>query len=147
MKNKPRFVIDTNVLLVSISKKSQYHWIFQGLLSEKFEIAFTTEILTEYEEIISLKYSPAVARNVIRTLLLLPNAVRTVVYYNWELIQHDKDDNKFVDCAVATNADAIITQDKHFAVLKDTPFPSIIVMNIFKLELFLKERNIQKSTE
>ncbi len=143
MKNKPRFVIDTNVLLVSISKKSQYHWIFQGLLSEKFEIAFTTEILAEYEEIISLKYSPAVARNVIRTLLLLPNALRTVVYYNWELIQHDKDDNKFVDCAVATNADAIITHDKHFNVLKDIPFPPIIVMNIFELELFLKERNIQ----
>jgi len=147
MKNKPRFVIDTNVLLVSISKKSQYHWIFQGLLSEKFEIAFTTEILAEYEEIISLKYSPAVARNVIRTLLLLPNGVRTVVYYNWDLIQHDKDDNKFVDCAVAANADAVITHDKHFNILKEVPFPPIIVMNIFELELFFKERNIQQSTE
>lgn len=143
MKNKPRFVIDTNVLLVSISKKSQYHWIFQGLLKQQFEIAFTTEILAEYEEIISLKYSPAVARNVIRTLLLLPNAVRTVVYYNWNMIQDDEDDNKFVDCAVSANADAVITHDKHFNVLREVSFPSVNIMNIFELEVFLGKRKIQ----
>ncbi|MCI5130168.1 MAG: putative toxin-antitoxin system toxin component, PIN family [Candidatus Electrothrix sp. EH2] len=135
--------MDTNVLLVSISKKSQYHWIFQGLLSEKFEIAFTTEILAEYEEIISLKYSPAVARNVIRTLLLLPNGVRTVVYYNWELIQHDKDDNKFVDCAVSANADAVITHDKHFNALREISFPPVTIMSIFELELFLRKQKVQ----
>ena len=86
MRIKPRFVIDTNVLLVSISSKSQYHWIFRGLLDQEFEIAFTTEILSEYEEIIAAKYSPSVAQNVIRTLLVLPNAVQSVVYYNWCLL-------------------------------------------------------------
>ncbi len=143
MKNKPRFVIDTNVLLVSVSGRSQYHWIFQGLLRQKFELAFTTEILAEYEEIISAKYSPAVARNVIRTLLLLPNAIRTVVYYNWNLIQHDQDDNKFVDCAVSANADAVITHDKHFNVLREVSFPVVNIMNIFELEIFLGKQKIQ----
>jgi predicted nucleic acid-binding protein len=57
MKTNRRFVIDTNVLLVSISSKSQYHWIFQGLIDQEFEIAITTDILSEYEEIISDKYS------------------------------------------------------------------------------------------
>jgi len=37
MNNNLRFVIDTNVLLVSISRKSQYHWKFQGLLRQEFE--------------------------------------------------------------------------------------------------------------
>lgn len=137
MKIKPIFVIDTNVLLVSISGKSQYHWIFQGLINQEFEIAFTTEILSEYEEIIAAKYSPSVAQNVIRTLLVLPNAVQTVVYYNWCLLSDD-DDNKFVDCAVAANVDAVVTHDKHFNILATIPFPSVNVIDIPKLEDMLK---------
>ena len=137
MKNKPRFVIDTNVLLVSISSKSQYHWIFQALLNQNFEFSFTNEILSEYEEIISTKYSHAVAHNVIRTILLLPNAIQTVIYYNWNLIQEDQDDNKFVDCAVASNADAIVTHDKHFHILESISFPSVKVINVSELKNIL----------
>jgi putative PIN family toxin of toxin-antitoxin system len=137
MKINPRFVIDTNVLLVSISSKSQYHWIFQGLLNQEFEIAFTTEILSEYEEIIAAKYSPSIAQNVIRTLLVLPNAVQTVVYYNWCLLSDD-DDNKFVDCAVAANVDAVVTHDKHFNILENIPFPSVHVIDVPKLKDMLK---------
>lgn len=137
MRIKPRFVIDTNVLLVSISSKSQYHWIFQGLLAQEFEIAFTTEILSEYEEIIAAKYSPSIAQNVIRALLVLPNSVQAVVYYNWCLLSDD-DDNKFVDCAVAANVDAVVTHDKHFNVLENVPFPSVNVIDIPKLEDMLK---------
>ena len=122
MKTNPRFVIDTNVLLVSISSKSQYHWIFQGLINLEFELVITTKILSEYEEIISDKYSTTVAQNVIRTLLLFPNVIQSNVYYNWNLIQNDRDDDKFVDCAIASNADAIITHDKHFNILKNIPY-------------------------
>ncbi len=130
MKTNRRFVIDTNVLLVSISTKSQYHWIFQGLIHQEFELAITTDILSEYEEIISDKYSAIVARNVIRTLLLLPNVIQVNVYYNWNLIQNDRDDDKFVDCAIASNADAIITHDKHFNILKNISFPSVKIMDV-----------------
>ena len=130
MKTNRRFVIDTNVLLVSISSNSQYHWIFQGLIHNEFELAITTDILSEYEEIISDKYSATVARNVIRTLLLLPNVIQVNVYYNWNLIQNDRDDDKFVDCAIASNADAIITHDKHFSILENISFPSVKIMNV-----------------
>ena len=137
MKNKLRLVIDTNVLLVSISSKSQYHWLFQALLNQEFELAFTTEILEEYEEIIAEKYSVSVARNVIRTILLLPNAIRTVVYYNWNLISIDEDDNKFSDCAVSANAHAIVTHDRHFDMLKDIAFPTVNVVTIHELKKLL----------
>ena len=32
-------------------------------------------------------------------------------------ISADRDDDKFADCAIAANADYIITSDKHFAPL------------------------------
>lgn len=130
MKTNQRFVIDTNILLVSISSKSKYHWIFQGLINQEYELAITTDIFSEYEEIISDKYSTTVAHNVIRTLLLLPNVIQANVYYNWNLIQNDRDDDKFVDCAIASNADAIITHDKHFNILKNIPFPPLKIMDI-----------------
>ena len=140
MKTNRRFVIDTNVLLVSISSKSQYHWIFQGLIHQEFEIAITTDILSEYEEIISDKYSITVARNIIRILLLLPNVIQANVYYNWNLIQNDRDDDKFVDCAIASNADAIITHDKHFNILKNIPFPPIKIMDVSEFKDILKKQ-------
>lgn len=141
MNTNRRFVIDTNVLLVSISRKSRYHWIFQGLLRQQFELAITTDILSEYEEVISEKYSISVAQNVVRALLLLPNVIRTEVYYRWGLIEDDKDDDKFVDCAVASNADAIVTHDKHFNILGSIPFPRITTLTIPEFETFLgKER-------
>lgn len=48
-----RVVMDTNVLLVSISRKSPFHWIFQKLIDEAYQICVTTELLLEYEEIIA----------------------------------------------------------------------------------------------
>ena len=130
MSRKPRIVLDTNVLLVSISSKSETHWIFQKLLQEEFELVISNEILTEYEEIISRKYSVEVSNNVIRTLLLLPNVIKSDIYYRWALITVDKDDNKFVDCAVVYNADYIVTHDKHFKQLKEVDFTHIRILDI-----------------
>ena len=47
------------------------------------------------------------------------------VSYRWNLISSDADDNKFSDCAIAANADYLVSNDKDFDILKQTPFPSI----------------------
>ncbi|MDR1951266.1 MAG: PIN domain-containing protein, partial [Bacteroidales bacterium] len=50
--------------------------------------------------------------------------------YKWNLITVDTDDNKFVDCALNAGADYIVTNDRHFNVLKDIEFPKINVIDI-----------------
>lgn len=115
--NKLKIILDTNVLLVSISSKSPYHWIFAKLIEGAFDLGITSEILLEYEEVIGCKYNETVAKDVLRTLLVLPNVQQVTVYYKWNLIEADSDDNKFVDCAVSFNANGIVTQDKHFNIL------------------------------
>lgn len=77
------------------------------------------------------------AKDVVRTLLVLPNVQQVTVYYKWNLIVADSDDNKFVDCAVGFNANGIVTQDKHFNVLKTIDFPKINLLSVneFKLSL------------
>ena len=48
-------VLDTNVLLVSIAKKSRYRIIFDNLLANKFNLIISNDILSEYTEIIAQK--------------------------------------------------------------------------------------------
>jgi len=66
-----------------------------------------------------------------------PNVKKINVYYNWNLIEADSDDNKFVDCAVSANATGVVTQDKHFNVLRNIDYPNITLISIndFKLSL------------
>jgi uncharacterized protein len=40
------------------------------------------------------------------------------IFFNWSLIEHDKDDNKFCDLAIAGNADYLVTNDAHFNIVK-----------------------------
>lgn len=124
-------VIDTNVLLVSVSSKSKYHWLYQAILSGKIQIAITNEILIEYEEQFTIHWNKEVAINVTRSLAESPNTLlTTTIHYNLNLIEIDPDDNKFVDCAFASNADFIITNDSHFNILKRIDFPAIPVLTV-----------------
>lgn len=126
-------VIDTNCLLVSISPFSKYHWLFQLIINEKLTVHVTTEILAEYSEIIGKKYNENVSNQVIQTLLELPNVKPVYIHYQFNLIYSDPDDNKFVDCTIASNADYLVSNDKHLNVLKEVPFPKV---NLVKLEEF-----------
>ena len=40
------------------------------------------------------------------------------------------DDNKFVDCAVAADAEYIVTNDTHFNDLKEIDWPKVSVITI-----------------
>jgi len=135
-------VVDTNVLLVSISSKSKYHWLYRLILDKKIHIAFTHDILIEYEEQISIHWHHKVAINTIRSLTELSTSSFTTIFYNLQLITADKDDNKFVDCAFAANADFIITNDNHFNILNNIDFPSIPILRIDQFKELLIESNI-----
>ncbi len=130
MKNKFKVILDTNILLVSISSKSKYHWIYENLLGKDYDLYISNEILMEYEEVISKKYNSSIARDVIKALLVLPNVHKISIYYKWSLIKQDIDDNKFVDCAINSNAHLLVTNDKHFNILKELNFPKVRITDI-----------------
>ena len=125
-----KVVLDTNILLVSIAKKSAYRLIFDSLLSNKFDLIISNDILSEYTEIIALKTNVMVATNISEMLLALSNVQKQDVFYKWNLIDADKDDNKFVDWAIAGSADYLVTNDKHFNCLKSIEFPKLSLLNL-----------------
>jgi len=125
-----RIVLDTNCLLVCVQEYSDYFWLWQAFRNKKFVLCYTDEILNEYQEVLSHYYSSTLAKYVIDAILNAPHAELIIVYYKWQLITTDPDDNKFVDCAVSANANIIVTNDKHFSVLKKINFPKINIVDI-----------------
>lgn len=125
-----KILIDTNCLMVAIPKQSPYRWLYDSIKQGDFTLAVSTDILSEYEEQLGRFYSPELAENVLKLLINIPKLEKVDLYFNWNLISNDADDNKFVDCAIACGADYIITHDKHFKVLKDVPFPKVNCLSI-----------------
>ena len=104
-----RLVLDTNSLIQCIARRSRYHAIWLSLLDGRNQLCVSNEILEEYEEILE---------------------------YHFNLITADPDDNKFVDCAVTGNARFIVTEDRHYDVLRHTDFPKV---NIIGLDEMLRK--------
>ena len=134
-----KLVIDTNIFWVSISRRSTTNWIIQDLIAGKYTLCVTTDILDEYAEIIGQKMGHKTVESVMKILEYLPNIEYVTKYFHWQLITNDYDDNKFVDCAVACNANYLATNDKHFNVLKNIGFPKVNVINIKELTEFLNK--------
>ena len=133
-------VLDTNCLLMSLSRRSPYYPVWRDFVEGKYTLCITNEILAEYEEVLIEKVGQEIASNVITAILDLPNTIMVQVYYHLRLITADPDDDKFVDCAFKANARYIVTQDHHYDVLKQTPFPFIDVVGIDEFIKVLKGR-------
>ena len=125
-----RVVLDTNCLLISLSRRGAYYTVWKEFFSEKYILCYTNEILSEYEEILSQNMGGDIAGNVIKAIISRKNTVRLDVHFRFNLIQADPDDNKFVDCAIAANASFIVSQDHHFDVLHAIDFPKVELIGI-----------------
>ena len=132
-----RFVIDTNVFLVSLAPNFKLRWIFDYLVDGKFDLCISTEILSEYQEIITERYGLNKTDSTLDFLLLLPNVHQISPHFKWNLLK-DEDDNKFIDCAIAGNADFIISNDEGFNVLRNIEFPPIEILTADEFELKFK---------
>lgn len=130
-----KVVIDSNVFVSCLNSFSPYHYIFQALVRGDFELQISTDIAFEYEEVFSLKFIKSKADIFFYFLQTSNNVVAREVYYYWHLISVDPDDNKFVDCAISANADYIVTNDKHFNILKEINFPKV---NCITIEEFME---------
>ena len=128
-----KVVIDTNILLVSISEKSSIHWIFQLIIENEIDVYLTNDIFIEYQEIVTQKMGSEAFSSFFEVTKNLNNIYFIDTYFKFNLLL-DEDDNKFVDCAIASNGDFILTEDKDFNILKQIQFPKVNVLSIFQFK-------------
>ena len=126
----PNIVLDTNCLIMAISAKNEYHLVWQAFLRGDYVLCVTNEIVEEYLEVLARNINPWVAESIVYAILTRSNVRKLVTHYHFGLIEVDPDDNKFVDCAIAANAKYIVSEDRHFDVLKACQFPKVDVIGL-----------------
>ncbi|MDB5248226.1 MAG: hypothetical protein JWQ40_2620 [Segetibacter sp.] len=84
---------------------SKYIVVFRKLVQGSYKLCVSTDIPFEYLEIFNRKFKQGKAETVFLFLREATNIIETEVYYFWKLVAVDPDDNKFVDCAIAADAD------------------------------------------
>lgn len=135
-----KVVIDTNVILNALYPGSKNYWIRKALEHQELTLCVTTDILDEYAEIISNYFDTETSNLFLSALDLLPNIIHIQKYFFWQLIPEDPDDEKFVDCAIASGAEFLVTNDRHFQKLKKLPFPKINVINEDEFKAIFKPK-------
>jgi len=125
-----KIVLDTNILIAIIGRKSPFRWIFDDIISGKFILCISNDILLEYQEILARKTNQEIAYNITQFFAVHPFVIKTEIFYQFHLISEDEDDNKFVDCAIAANAVCLVSNDKHFRILKTVEFPQVNILTL-----------------
>ena len=133
-------VIDTNCLLQIISRNSPYRPIWDAFLVGKFDLCVSNDILEEYQEILEQQITPTVAEALVLLILNKQNVKLVDPHFRMGVITADPDDNKFVDCAFAANADYLVSEDSHFNILRNMPFPHL---NLVTLDEFMDTRLVK----
>ena len=131
-------VLDTNCLIMAVSANGAYNKVWQDFLDGRYNLCISNDILEEYVEAMGRNIRQEFAEMICYVILNSENTILVDPTFSFNMITSDIDDNKFVDCAVVANAKYIVSNDKHFNVLKDIPFPHIDVINI---DDFLHELN------
>lgn len=127
-----RIVLDTNCLFQILPSISPYHKLWNDIIGGRVSLCVNTEILEEYEEKLAEKINKEIAHNVVEAIARLSTTVYQEAYIHFGLIEEDLDDNKFVDCAIAADAEYVVSNDKHFSVLAKVPWPKVIVLRLVK---------------
>lgn len=134
-----QIVLDTNCLVQMISLHSPYRPVWQAFRDGRYTLCVSNDILTEYNEILERVANAAVAHNIVNAIARSPYTRMIDPQYRFGLIEQDPDDNKFVDCTIIAGADYIVSEDAHFRILADIPFPSVAVI---RLDEFIKDLDL-----
>ena len=124
-----KVVLDTNIFVMSFSRRSPYHEIFKAIVEGRYTLVVSHEILLEYEEIMTIKYGIDATKLFLDLLEELPNVEYLHRFFHFHLLK-DADDDKFIDVAFQSNAQYLVSEDKGFKILKRIKFPKITVIRI-----------------
>jgi putative PIN family toxin of toxin-antitoxin system len=124
MKRLPRVLLDTNVFISSFVFKKALARIAKAWEKNRFIWILSPEIQQEYLSVISRPKFRQTQEEIVLIFDLLSAAIeigvikRVIPKGKLQVIHDDPKDNIFLECAVAGNADYIITGDQHLLRLR-----------------------------
>ena len=111
-----KVIVDTNVLVSAIIRDNVPEQLVLWLLSQpNMEWLATAEILTEYIEVLQRKKFALPVEVVNQWRVLFANHITLVEAFVKFDFPRDQKDAKFLECALAGNADVFVTGDRDFS--------------------------------
>lgn len=137
-----KFVLDTNVLIASLfGKKSRK--IVDLWKSQHIILCVSQPIIREYQEILP-RLGPRGKERLKEVLKLIDEDSSVLVADKTprlKVVEEDPADDKFIECAVATRADFIISSDKHLKDIKSYKGIKIVTPKEF-LDIFSRSADL-----
>ena len=136
MKELPRIVVDTNVLVSAL--KSRKGWSFNLLArlgKGEFEHVVTVPLLIEYEDVLHRKGMVPISRVAVDDVLdyVCASGLRQKVHFLWRPKLTDARDDMVLEAAFNGPCDAIVTWN-----IRDFPAAAAIGIDVLSPDLFMK---------
>jgi hypothetical protein len=131
-----RIVLDTNVLVSAIlSSRSASAQIIGFVLDDALNLAVSRDLLDEayrvvrYPKLVRLMKKHGIAPEEVDSIIERLSAIAVVTpgELTLDVVQNDLADNKILACAVESEADFIISGDRHLTDLKE--YQGITIVN------------------
>ena len=138
---QPKLVIDTNLIVSGLfSPKGLPSKLIERLAKRHFQLCVTRPIFKEYEAVVNRFTKISKTK---RSKLI--GKIRQHVFWftssqRINAIKDDPTDNKFLECALASNADFIVSGDKHLLNLKNRKFKNTYIVRLSELNEILHWR-------
>ena len=128
-----KVIIDTNVLIsAAVAGRNPETVILFVIANANFEWVVSAEILTEYKEVLSRPKLKLTEERQQRWFNII-DAVTKLIDVEVEVdFPRDQKDAKFIACAIAANADFLITGDRDFTEAQIVENTTIISVSLFK---------------
>jgi putative PIN family toxin of toxin-antitoxin system len=136
-----RVVVDTNVLVSAILRGRTPREVIQFIIdTPNYDWMVSTEILREYKEVLSRPKFKLTQSIIEEWWFVLETVTRLVEVNNVVDFPRDRKDAKFLACALATDADFLLTGDRDFTEAKIIVGKTrIISVSLFKRLLIDRE--------
>jgi putative PIN family toxin of toxin-antitoxin system len=115
-------ILDVNIFISAIKWSGKPRTVFERIVNGLDKLLVTDAILVEIEQTFKKPKFGYIHEEVKQTVLDIERlGVKVTVHPHHQVpgVCRDSDDDKYLSCAIAANADYIITGDKDLLVLKE----------------------------
>lgn len=134
---KIKVILDTNWYISGTINRNSRRLLYSLLTNKRLEIFYSSELLTEYKDVITRKkFRKYITWNQAKRFVrpILPLLTEVVIITKIEQ-SRDKKDNFLLSMAVDTKADYLVTGDPHLLELRNIGNTKILNMSEFSSEI------------
>jgi hypothetical protein len=136
-----RVVLDTNVLLSAILFGGKPRHIVEAALAGLIRVSISEPILAELKGVLQrpkFGFTPEIVQGIVSELTSIAEWVIPQTHFH--LVEDDPADNHVIDCAIAAEADYLVTGDRHLLQIEECGKTRIVNPDTFV-------RMLEKETE